>query len=443
MAKQANVSHLFRKRLKGELATWREADIVTELQARQITDRYRLDGLKRESVGILMTTIYVIGAILIACGVVSFVAYHWDEIGRWPKVAMLVGAMLAAHGAGLYFWQLSGSRPKLGHAMLILGTLIFGANIGLMAQIFHIQSDYYNGYGAFAIGALAMAWASRSTPLAVFALIGSFVWFVGWQGDYQQTWCYYPFLLAIAVMPLVYVKRSAFAFTLMLAALGIALLVHASVNGGTPLAAALTGVVVGELFLAWGLLSARTEHFTRFCDPAVVIGAISVVILAYALSFREVAEGIIPYNDPDSWLWAIPTGVAALAATAAWGRVLIRPGRGRAQHPPTWGILIAGVLPMLAIVAQSDTFLVIAANVAVFVACVGLCWGGVSLEDRRVFWCGVILSAALIIGRFLEYDTNLIVKSIAFLACGAGVIASGVVFENYLRRQRPGHEQEG
>jgi hypothetical protein len=41
----------------------------------------------------------------------------------------------------------------------------------------------------------------------------------------------------------------------------------------------------------------------------------------------------------------------------------------------------------------------------------------------------------LILSRFLEYETSLLVKSAAFLACGVAVIVGGISYEKYLRRK--------
>jgi general stress protein CsbA len=61
---------------------------------------------------------------------------------------------------------------------------------------------------------------------------------------------------------------------------------------------------------------------------------------------------------------------------------------------------------------------------------------GASLIDERraVFWLGSLYLVLLILSRFLEYETSLLVKSAAFLACGVAVILAGISYEKYLRR---------
>lgn len=62
---------------------------------------------------------------------------------------------------------------------------------------------------------------------------------------------------------------------------------------------------------------------------------------------------------------------------------------------------------------------------------------GVGLIDERrlAFWLGSLYLVLLILSRFLEYETSLLVKSAAFLACGVTVIIAGISYEKYLGRK--------
>lgn len=57
-------------------------------------------------------------------------------------------------------------------------------------------------------------------------------------------------------------------------------------------------------------------------------------------------------------------------------------------------------------------------------------------EERRVpFWLGTLYVVLIILSRFLEYDTSLLLKSAAFLVCGVLVIAAGISYEMSLRKK--------
>jgi UDP-N-acetylmuramyl pentapeptide phosphotransferase/UDP-N-acetylglucosamine-1-phosphate transferase len=61
-----------------------------------------------------------------------------------------------------------------------------------------------------------------------------------------------------------------------------------------------------------------------------------------------------------------------------------------------------------------------------------------SLETKRrsQFWYGLLVLVVLIASRFLEYETELILKSAILTLCGFGIIAAGIWFEKYAGRSR-------
>ena len=109
----------FRRQLRREVDRWQSEGLLSADQAQALSQRYRLDDLARESTGNLLAAIYIIGALLIAAGLVSFVAAHWDGIPAFLKVVLIVLAMLLCYGFGVHQWKTSGGaaapRPRPGH----------------------------------------------------------------------------------------------------------------------------------------------------------------------------------------------------------------------------------------------------------------------------------------------------------------------------------------
>src|ERR1044072_4243457 len=134
---------------------------VTEETAKQLSSAYELDNLKHESTRLLSAVIFTIGALLLGGGLISFVAANWEIIATPLKLVLFLLALLAFHTIGFWLWHSKNWRG-LGHALLFCGCLVFGANIGLVAQIFHVSSNWYGGFLAWAIGSLVVGWARRS-----------------------------------------------------------------------------------------------------------------------------------------------------------------------------------------------------------------------------------------------------------------------------------------
>ena len=120
----------------------------------------------RRTVAIIVT----IAALLIAAGIFSFFASNWAAMPAALKIAVILAGMLAAYALA---WELEFRRalPLAGRAFLLLGTLIYGAGIFLIAQIYHLAANYPDGFILWMLGALAIAFACASRPHFVLAVI--------------------------------------------------------------------------------------------------------------------------------------------------------------------------------------------------------------------------------------------------------------------------------
>src|SRR5215475_2144511 len=161
MPLEPNLSSKFRAALKREIPVLIDHGILTEECEDKIAALYHLDDLGKESSRLLTAVIFTIGSLLIGLGVISFVAAHWDEISKGPKVVLLFSTLLVFYLAG-YWLRYRNGWPRIGHALIFCGCLIFGANIGLLAQIYHVSGTWYGLFDIWAIGALFMAWAAQS-----------------------------------------------------------------------------------------------------------------------------------------------------------------------------------------------------------------------------------------------------------------------------------------
>ncbi|MFZ0336978.1 MAG: DUF2157 domain-containing protein, partial [Terracidiphilus sp.] len=103
----------------------------------------------------LVVTGLILGAILLACGVVLFVSAHWDQLGPGERF-LLVLSMVAVFqvGGGLTRTSFEGFSTAL-HAV---GTISTGAAIALVGQIFNIQEHWPAAVLLWALAAFA-GWA--------------------------------------------------------------------------------------------------------------------------------------------------------------------------------------------------------------------------------------------------------------------------------------------
>ena len=97
----------------------------------------------------------ILGAILLACGVLLFVNAHWDDLSPGWRYALVITLLAAFHIGGGF------AREKfrwLSTTLHALGTMAAGAAIALVGQIFNIQEHWPAAVPLWAVAALA-GWA--------------------------------------------------------------------------------------------------------------------------------------------------------------------------------------------------------------------------------------------------------------------------------------------
>lgn len=140
--------------LEEEVSGWMKEDLINQDQAGAILSRYA--GLrereKEEGRSKLVTALAIMGALLLGVGVILFFASNWQVMPKWLKVGLVFGSFIAAYGIGYYLAFEKQSYPRIGRAVIFLGTVLYGSGIWLIAQIFHISSHYPNGVLLWAVG---------------------------------------------------------------------------------------------------------------------------------------------------------------------------------------------------------------------------------------------------------------------------------------------------
>jgi hypothetical protein len=152
----------FIRRLETALPEWAKSGFLSAEAAKDILafEKERAGG----GIPYLTVALSILGVLLLGSGIISFFAANWQWLPKIAKLAVLFGGMWAAYAIAGYMLG-RGAHPLVGQAVLLLGVLLFGANIWLVAQIYHISSHYPNGVLIWAIGALFAGYLLRSHPV--------------------------------------------------------------------------------------------------------------------------------------------------------------------------------------------------------------------------------------------------------------------------------------
>jgi uncharacterized membrane protein len=132
------------------LNRWLSAGVLDAEAADRIrtfeTDLKRPSGLRWQGLVAL-----ILGALLMACGVVLFVSAHWDRIGPGARFAVVIAMVTLFHLGGACTRK---SIRSLSTALHVVGTVSTGAAIALVGQIFNIQEHWPVAVLLWAIAAL-------------------------------------------------------------------------------------------------------------------------------------------------------------------------------------------------------------------------------------------------------------------------------------------------
>lgn len=205
----------FNQNLQQELTQWENEGLVTPEAAAQLRKRYPVT--KRS----MTQTLALLGSVFLGIGVILFFAAHWQSMTQVLKVCLVILSFTFAFGFGTYFKDIKKNYPKVGYALICLGSLLFGASIWLIAQIFHLEAQAGIGFFLWYLGVIPVAYLYASTFNLSLALINLVAWFLA--GSYPLGWAFiiYPVLLLGTILPLTIMKKDRLNFTACVIALYI------------------------------------------------------------------------------------------------------------------------------------------------------------------------------------------------------------------------------
>jgi len=420
--------------LPTELSRWQAEGLLSPEQAAAIRSLYPAP----ERIGSRLTRVLtVMAAILIGLSALLFVASHWESIDRWLKVTLLLTAMLASYGLGWWLAYGRGTYPRVGRALILLGCLIYGADIFLIAQIFHLQAHFPNGFLLWGLGTLAVAWATADElPLLLASAILA-IWTGVEQGGFERLNPWYLVVSGALVLPLVWRLRTRWGLALSLVGAGVWWVVGAAVNFGVhgPQGGEAT-LIVAMLGLAlYGIaLYTGASAMPEWSAVALRLTGGTVSLLGcFVLSFADLLKsgnlsgslGLGP---------RIATGVLLLLALAgAW--LLARRER--------WEGVGAGVLALLAAslwLLPTSPWLALPTNLVLLGVIGGLLVAGYRLRSVGLLILALVGFGADVIARYFDFFWATLDRSLFFLAGGLLLLAVGWLLERQGRRLHRGWE---
>lgn len=451
--------------LEAEIAAWEAEGLISGEQARALLARYRA---RRDAGqhGRLVGTLAVLGAVLVGVGVILFFAANWERIPKFVRVAAILAAMTASYAGG---FELSAGRryPRAGRALILLGALLFGAGIWLIAQIFHLEAHYPNGLLYWAGGALLTALAARSTPAAILGAVLLGAWTLFEQADFGRPNLAYPALAALVALPIAHRQRSPVAAAFSLA--GMPIWAAANLLRWSPgdeetgmLLAGVTALCFGCAYLAlalWrGAATASALTGPRGAVPWPLAGATFALAGAYLLTFGWRETRWMGNVTADLWPWLRASApallllgtVAAIAVTGlAVAHVRFWRARSAGEAHDATAPWLAGAVALLLLSAAAllfpgaDAYRPIAFNLILFLAVIGTVAAG--YRSRAAGWInlGLLVFAVDVVTRYFDLFWSLLDRSAFFIGAGLLLLVAGGLLERGRRRLLAGLNDPG
>lgn len=427
------------KKILAELDWWVSQGLVSSEAASAIRERYPEPATDNKSR--LVTVLSVMAAVMLGLGVILFFASNWDQIPRFAKFAISVTVMVAAYGAGLVLRDQG--LPRVGGAMVFLGTILYGSAIYLVAQAYQINEHFANGMLLWAAGILPLAVINRSSPILVlFTAV-----FCAWSGT--ETFYYHNFgpttliVILAVILPLAYWQQSRAAVFAGILALGYFLVElmafdldrHDFFTDPSPIPAILaTAGFAGLLWAAGSYHRFRPglgKYVSLYQTPALML----MMLMVYLFSFSDVQREL--HQDHDPTVTVLTWIAAAVLILAQAGYLIWRARSTDAGDDLYEGVAALGLTVVMALStlgANNQGFAVLVNNILCFGLAAGLVVQGYRHGRALLINFGLLFFAVMVITRYIDLFWKMMSTSMFFIVGGAILLAGGIMLERQRRR---------
>lgn len=170
---------LYFERQKRDLQKWIDRGWVTPENAQSILS----DMGTVPNARYVPQVLTILGAVLVGFAAMSFVAANWATIPKIVRLAMLFTLMWSAWGAAAYCDRRG--HKAYAEAGVTAGLALFGANIMLIAQIYHVTSSTPTWLLVWTLVALAAALSLSSRAALAISLLLATLW-TAWAVDFRD-----------------------------------------------------------------------------------------------------------------------------------------------------------------------------------------------------------------------------------------------------------------
>jgi uncharacterized membrane protein len=424
------------KWLLNEIDLWVKDGVIQPEQGLALKKRYPAPG---EGTAWSRIIFFSIGAILFGLGVILIFAYNWQQMPKFTKLAVIFAALIGAHGAGYWLKHPDSRYRAAGEGLHLLGTMLFGAGIWLIAQIYHIEEHYPNAFLIWGIGALALAWSLPSIPQAIGAVILFVLWNCFEAFDFRDPHLISPFLILGGILPLAWLRRSRVLIAVCVGGFLVTLFASVSMLEGD--LAALVIFFTGCILIAMSLVARQRNLFAESGPLLSFMGFFIYLGLILVLTFYHRSSGTWRVNF-DQFMQSLFFFSFALAAIGTWAWAIWPAGRKKRRPVMALSLEYYGVMAALGIMILATLDLLplrgwlsmAVFNILFLYQCIVMIITGCHDLNLRKTATGCVLFSVIAMARYTDLFISLLTRSLVFFIAGAALFSVGIYYSKTKRQ---------
>jgi uncharacterized membrane protein len=414
-----------------ETKRWVSSGIITDNQAEQIIGLYPAENKNR-----LISVLLLLGAILLGTGIILFFASNWQYIPRWGKISLVIIPLVLFHLSAHLTYE---NYPRLSQALTLLGCIMFGSGIWLIAQIFHVNTHFPNGMLFWLLGVLPVAFILKEElPLGLSALLLA-SWVLAEQSS-SLLIVFIAMMLFGGVFYLTYTLRSS--FSLVVSLISVCVFINTEIyliltdNYRFDAAGSLIPFVLLLLGSAYVYMSKHPINeynnnfsFTyRFMGVALTGAALFIMSLEFFaydfIKMRQSGAGYVLF-------WVLYIAVAFLGAYAISRRSTDIKEVLKENY--AW-LAVDALVFIILIIPFSGLTLMIILNLFMFIWALLVIISAYQTQSSLYFILGMIAFNLYVFEEYFNFFWKSLPKSLFFIAGGIILVLSGALMERQRRK---------
>lgn len=150
--------------LKKEVPSWVKEGLVSEASAKVLLERYVQEKPRQSTLSIAFS---MLGFLLVGLGIISLLAYNWDNLGRTERSILALGLLLSAQALGIWSFFYRPNERALREGSAFFWFLMVGAALAIIGQTYHLGGTLLDFLTAWLALGFLMPWLLSSTGVAI------------------------------------------------------------------------------------------------------------------------------------------------------------------------------------------------------------------------------------------------------------------------------------